>query len=504
MRTLRPKPKLLVLNFPHNPTTATVSLDFFEDMARLARRQRLFVVSDLAYGATAFDGYRPPSFLQARYGKDVGVELTTMSKEFNMAGWRVGYCVGNRDAVEALGRVKAYYDYGLFQPLQIASIIALRHCIPDGAAQALLYQKRRDVLCDGLERAGWELQRPKATMFVWAPDPGTLSEARLGPVRLRADGKSVRRRRAGRGIRRSGRRVSAARARREREAPAPGRRADPPRVPRGTTVIDSDYRIRIETNEYGSKCHARRRAGTADDRRQDEASRGGAAAGDRRAARRRADRATAQREPPARRRAPPRRDALACRDNRPSPEGKPQKVDAHSVRKLVDELNAEYAAQGRAFEVVEIAGGFQLLTRPEFKDWVAELHRRAAAGEAHAVRGGDAGHRRLPAAGPARGGGRHPRRAERPAAAQPARARPHQSRRPPERPRPPDPLRHLAHLPRTFRPQVPQGPAPRRANSRRRNAMLPRRAKTGDSCILPISLYGGFLRVRGRFGFFHG
>ena len=123
-------------------------------MARLARKHRLFVVSDLAYGATAFDGYRPPSFLQAKYGKDVGVELTTMLKEFNMAGWRVGYCVGNRDAVEALGRVKAYYDYGLFQPLQIASIIALRHCIPDGAAQALVYQKRRDVLCDGLSAPG--------------------------------------------------------------------------------------------------------------------------------------------------------------------------------------------------------------------------------------------------------------------------------------------------------------------------------------------------------------
>ncbi len=171
MRSLRPKPKLLVLNFPHNPTTASVSLEFFEDMARLARKHRLFVVSDLAYGATAFDGYRPPSFLQAKYGKDVGVELTTMSKEFNMAGWRVGYCVGNRDAIEALGRVKAYYDYGLFQPLQIASIIAMRHCIPDGAAQALVYQNRRDALCDGLERAGWDVTKPKATMFVWAPIP---------------------------------------------------------------------------------------------------------------------------------------------------------------------------------------------------------------------------------------------------------------------------------------------------------------------------------------------
>jgi alanine-synthesizing transaminase len=136
----------------------------------------------LAYGATAFDGYQPPSFLQARYGKDVGVEFTTMSKEFNMAGWRIGYCVGNRDAVEALGRVKAYYDYGLFQPVQIASIIALRHCAREAAEQAMRYQRRRDALCDGLERAGWELVRPKATMFVWARIPEPYW--RLGSVKF--------------------------------------------------------------------------------------------------------------------------------------------------------------------------------------------------------------------------------------------------------------------------------------------------------------------------------
>lgn len=173
MRTLTPKPKLLVLNFPHNPTTMTVSLDFFEEIARLARRHRLFVVSDLAYAAVAFDGYEPPSLLQTRYGKDVGVEFTTMSKEYNMAGWRIGYCVGNRHAVAALAKVKAYYDYGIFQPVQIASIIALRHCAREAAEQALRYRKRRDVLCDGLERAGWQIDRPKATMFVWAriPEP---------------------------------------------------------------------------------------------------------------------------------------------------------------------------------------------------------------------------------------------------------------------------------------------------------------------------------------------
>jgi len=166
-----PKPKLLVLNFPHNPTAMTVSLDFFEDMARLARRHKLFVLSDLAYGATAFDGYKPPSFLQTRYGKDVAVEFTTMSKEFNMAGWRVGYCAGHRDVITALKRVKGYYDYGIFQAVQIASIIALRHCAPEAARQAATYQRRRDALCDGLERIGWPVQRPRASMFVWVAIP---------------------------------------------------------------------------------------------------------------------------------------------------------------------------------------------------------------------------------------------------------------------------------------------------------------------------------------------
>lgn len=171
MRTVMPKPKMLILNFPHNPTTRCVSLDFYEEIARIARKHRLFVVSDLAYGAVAFDGYKPPSFLQTRYGKDVGVEFTTMSKEFNMAGWRVGYCVGNRTAIDALVRIKGYYDYGIFQPVQIASIIAMRHCAREAAEQCAHYQRRRDVLCDGLERAGWEIERPKATMFAWVRIP---------------------------------------------------------------------------------------------------------------------------------------------------------------------------------------------------------------------------------------------------------------------------------------------------------------------------------------------
>jgi len=182
MRRMRPAPKAIVLNFPHNPTTMTVTLGFFEDMARLARKRCLFVLSDLAYGQTAFDGYEPPSFLQAKYGKQVGVEFTTMSKAYNMAGWRIGYCVGNRHAVAALSRVKAYYDYGIFQPVQIASIIALRACRAEAAEQSARYQARRDVLCDGLERAGWDVERPKATMFCWVKIPEQYR--RMGSVKF--------------------------------------------------------------------------------------------------------------------------------------------------------------------------------------------------------------------------------------------------------------------------------------------------------------------------------
>ena len=182
MRRLIPKPKMLVLNFPHNPTAMTVSQEFFEDIARLARKHRLFVISDLAYGATAFDGYKPPSFLATTYGKDVGVEFTTMSKEFNMAGWRIGYCVGNKYAIAALAKVKAYYDYGVFQPVQIAAIIALRHFAKEAKEQAARYQVRRDVLCDGLERGGWQIDRPRASMFVWTPIPEPYR--RMGSVKF--------------------------------------------------------------------------------------------------------------------------------------------------------------------------------------------------------------------------------------------------------------------------------------------------------------------------------
>jgi len=164
-------PKLLMLNFPHNPTTLCVELEFFQRVAQFAREHGMFVVHDFAYSHITFDGYRAPSFLQAEGAEEIGVEFTTMSKSFNMAGWRVGFCVGHADVVGALARLKGYYDYGLFMPVQIASIIALRHCAREASKQCALYQARRDALCGGLNRIGWRVEPPRGTMFVWAPVP---------------------------------------------------------------------------------------------------------------------------------------------------------------------------------------------------------------------------------------------------------------------------------------------------------------------------------------------
>lgn len=169
LAVLHPKPKVLILNFPHNPTGMTVELGFFEEIVNLAKRYNVIVIHDFAYSCIGFDGYRPPSFLQVKGAKDVGVEFNTLSKTFNMPGWRLGFCVGNRQIVEALARIKGYYDYGIFQPVQIASIIALRDCKKYAEQQARVYQRRRDVLCEGLSRIGWQVKKPKAAMFVWAP-----------------------------------------------------------------------------------------------------------------------------------------------------------------------------------------------------------------------------------------------------------------------------------------------------------------------------------------------
>lgn len=165
------KPKILILNFPHNPTTAVVDLPFFERIVQFAKKHDLIVIHDLAYADLSFDGYKAPSFLQAPGAKDVGVEFYTLSKSYNMPGWRVGFCAGNREIIGALAKIKSYLDYGIFQPIQIASIIALngpQECVKEVIET---YQKRRNVLVKGLNRIGWKVDMPLATMFVWAPIP---------------------------------------------------------------------------------------------------------------------------------------------------------------------------------------------------------------------------------------------------------------------------------------------------------------------------------------------
>ena len=168
---LYPRPKLLILNYPHNPTAMTVDEGFFETVVDIAKRLKVAVIQDFAYGQTCFDGYKAPSLLSVKGGKDVGVELTTMSKPYNMAGFRVGFVAGNKSMVDYLATIKGYYDYGIFQAIQIASIIALRHCDEDIVKQNEKYRIRRDVLCDGLNRIGWAVEKPRASMFVWAKVP---------------------------------------------------------------------------------------------------------------------------------------------------------------------------------------------------------------------------------------------------------------------------------------------------------------------------------------------
>jgi alanine-synthesizing transaminase len=166
-----PRPKVLVVNFPNNPSTMCVELGFYEEVVAIARRFNLLVMSDLAYAETTFDGYKAPSILQVPGAKEVACEFTTMSKQYSMAGWRIGFCAGHPEMVRALAKIKGYYDYGLFQAIQIAAIIAFRQCGEHAREQAAVYQRRRDCLCDGLKRAGWDVKPPKATMFVWAPIP---------------------------------------------------------------------------------------------------------------------------------------------------------------------------------------------------------------------------------------------------------------------------------------------------------------------------------------------
>ena len=166
-----PRPKVLIINYPHNPSTITVEPEFFVEVVKIAKKYNLMVISDFAYADIAFDGYKPPSFLSAPGAKDVGVEFTTMSKGYNMAGWRIGFCAGNADMVRGLATIKGYYDYGMFQAVQIAAIVALRDTEATVERQSQIYQSRRNVLYDGLKRLGWELEKPRAGMFVWAKYP---------------------------------------------------------------------------------------------------------------------------------------------------------------------------------------------------------------------------------------------------------------------------------------------------------------------------------------------
>jgi alanine-synthesizing transaminase len=170
-RQTLPRPKILILSFPHNPTTAVVDLDFFKKVVVFAKENDLYVVHDLAYADIVFDGYKAPSFMQVPGAKDIGVEFFTLSKSYSMPGWRVGFCVGNPKMVGALQKIKSYLDYGIFQPIQIAGIIALngpQDCVRETVA---MYRNRRDALVDGLNRIGWKVEKPLATMFVWARIP---------------------------------------------------------------------------------------------------------------------------------------------------------------------------------------------------------------------------------------------------------------------------------------------------------------------------------------------
>jgi alanine-synthesizing transaminase len=166
-----PKPKILIISFPHNPTTMVVDSEFFKKVIDFSQENNLIVIHDFAYADLVFDGYEAPSLLQVKGAREVGVELFTLSKSYNMPGWRVGFVVGNEKIISALARLKSYFDYGIFQPIQIASIMALNGSPKHVKEIVSTYQKRRDQLVNGLNRAGWELEKPKATMFVWAQIP---------------------------------------------------------------------------------------------------------------------------------------------------------------------------------------------------------------------------------------------------------------------------------------------------------------------------------------------
>ncbi len=169
--SLYPRPKVLVLNYPHNPTGMLATKEIFEQAVALSRKYGFIILHDFAYSRITFDGYKAPSFMEVGGSREVGVEFGSFSKSYNMAGWRLGYCVGNKKLIQGLGKIKGYYDYGVFSPIQIAGIIALRDCEEDVSRQVEIYQNRRDVMCKGLEQMGWQVDKPGAGMFVWVKIP---------------------------------------------------------------------------------------------------------------------------------------------------------------------------------------------------------------------------------------------------------------------------------------------------------------------------------------------
>ena len=166
-----PRPRVIVVSFPHNPTTTCVDLDFFQGLVDFAREEEVVIVHDNAYAELGFDGYQPPSIMQAEGAKECAVELYSMTKSYSMAGWRVAFMVGNREVVGALAKLKSYLDYGTFQPIQIAATVTLNEATEYPKEVQAIYQTRRDALCDGLDRIGWDMPRPGGTMFAWAPIP---------------------------------------------------------------------------------------------------------------------------------------------------------------------------------------------------------------------------------------------------------------------------------------------------------------------------------------------
>jgi alanine-synthesizing transaminase len=167
----RPKPKMLIINFPHNPTTVSVEADFFKEIVKWAKKNQVFVVHDLAYADIVFDGYKSPSFLATPGAKDIGVEAFTLSKSYNMAGWRVGFIAGNPKVIASLAKIKSYMDYGIFTPIQVAAITALDSPEENLRKLAAVYQERRDIMADGMNKMGWPVEKPRAAMYLWAKIP---------------------------------------------------------------------------------------------------------------------------------------------------------------------------------------------------------------------------------------------------------------------------------------------------------------------------------------------